>query len=377
MKRGSPSAVGEALGDVGELAEAARQVDVGQHDAGDRGDAGGQVERPVDGRQAVLAGLGAGQVDAGHRGQRTDRGDQQREDQALVAEGLRAQDQGGDQRHGVRLEEVRRHAGAVADVVAHVVGDRRGVARVVLGDVVLDLADQVGAHVGGLGEDAAADPHEHREQRGAEAEALEHVGGLVLEDEHHEAGAQQPEADRQHADHGAGAQTDPHGVLAARRLGGRGDSQVGPDGEVHAEVAHRGREAGPDDEEDRAEDPDGGVVGGQQQQREERHRREDAERPELAGEVGVGPLLHRLGDVLHVVGAFARGQHLLPEHRRHHERAERDHEDDDDQGEIAPGEVRLHDSGKDPGHVLSSWEMMRVAERRESTQATPYHRIRV
>ncbi len=76
-----------------------------------------------------------------------------------------------------------------------------------------------------------------------------------------------------------------------------------------------------------------------------------AERAELAGEVGVGPLLHRLGDVLHVVGAFARGQHLLPEHRRHHERAERDHEDDDDQGEIAPGEVRLHDSGKDPGHV--------------------------
>ena len=97
---------------------------------------------------------------------------------------------------------------------------------------------------------------------------------------------------------------------------------------------------------------------------EERDRREDAERPELAGEVGVGPLLHRLGDVLHVVGAFARGQHLLPEHRRHPERAERDHEDDDDQGEIAAGEVRLHDSGKDPGHVLSSWEIMLVAERR-------------
>ena len=92
----------------------------------------------------------------------------------FCAEGGRAQDQRGDQRHGVGLEEVGGHAGAVADVVADVVGDGRGVARVVLGDVLLDLADQVRADVGGLGEDAAADPHEHREQRGAEAEALEH-----------------------------------------------------------------------------------------------------------------------------------------------------------------------------------------------------------
>ena len=143
--------------------------------------AGRDVERAVDGDQAVLAGAGAAEVDAGDCGQGADRGDQQREDQALVAEGLRAEDQRGDQRHGVRLEEVGRHAGAVTDVVADVVGDGRGVARVVLGDVVLDLADQVGADVGGLGEDAAADSHEHGEQRGTEAEALEHVGCVVLE----------------------------------------------------------------------------------------------------------------------------------------------------------------------------------------------------
>ena len=61
--------------------------------------------------------------------------------------------------------------GAVADVVADVVRDRGGVARVVLGDALLDLADEVGADVGRLREDAAADPHEHREQRAAEAEA--------------------------------------------------------------------------------------------------------------------------------------------------------------------------------------------------------------
>ncbi len=61
-----------------------------------------------------------------------------------------------------------------------------GVARVVLGDALLDLADQVGADVGGLGEDAAADTHEHREQRGAEAEALQHGRGVALVEQHHD-----------------------------------------------------------------------------------------------------------------------------------------------------------------------------------------------
>ena len=89
------------------------------------------------------------------------------------AEGGLAEDQRGDQRDGVGLEQVGGHAGAVADVVADVVGDGGGVARVVLGDARLDLADEVGADVGRLGEDAAADPHEHGEQRAAEAEALE------------------------------------------------------------------------------------------------------------------------------------------------------------------------------------------------------------
>ena len=93
------------------------------------------------------------------------------------------EDQRRDEHDGVGLEQVGSHAGAVADVVTDVVGDRGRVARVVLGDVVLDLADEVGADVGGLGEDAAADAHEHGEQRGAEAEALEHLGGVLVVDQ--------------------------------------------------------------------------------------------------------------------------------------------------------------------------------------------------
>ena len=91
-------------------------------------------------------------------------------------------------RHAVGLEQVRRHAGAVADVVAHVVGDHRRVARIVLGNVRLDLPDEVGADVGALREDAAAETREHRDQRAAEREAYQGLGGRLVLDagDHHE-----------------------------------------------------------------------------------------------------------------------------------------------------------------------------------------------
>ena len=69
---------------------------------------------------------------------------------------------------------------------------------------------------------------------------------------------------------------------------------------------------------------------------------------ELALEVGVGPLLHRVGDVLHVVGALSGREDLLAEDHGHPERAERDQEDDDDQHEVPAAEV--NDERVEPGH---------------------------
>ena len=186
----------------------------------DRADAGRDEEAAVD-RRMPLRSLARG----AHRKMPMTAvstpiaGIEQREDQALVAEGDLAEDQRGDQRDGVRLEQVGGHAGAVADVVADVVGDRRGVAGVVLGDALLDLADQVGADVGGLGEDAAADPHEHREQSGAEAEALEHLRRVLLVDQDDHCGAEQAEADGEHAADATGAEGDAHRAFAPRTFG--------------------------------------------------------------------------------------------------------------------------------------------------------------
>ena len=77
----------------------------------------------------------------------------------------RAQHHGGDQRDGVGFEQVGGHAGAVADVVTHVVGDHGRVARVVFRNTGLDLAHQISADVSAFGENAATQPREDRDQR--------------------------------------------------------------------------------------------------------------------------------------------------------------------------------------------------------------------
>ena len=51
-----------------------------------------------------------------------------------------------------------------------------GVARVVFGDARLDLAHQVGAHIGAFGEDAAARAREEGDERGAHGVAVDDFG---------------------------------------------------------------------------------------------------------------------------------------------------------------------------------------------------------
>ncbi len=350
MIRGSPSGrcgqpeqlVEQAAGAFGavQVLEAAREVQERRDRAQDRGYACGDVERPVDRGQAALGGPWPAQVHTDDGGQCADRRDDEREHQALRPERDRAEDQRRDQRDRVGLEQVGGHAGAVADVVTDVVRDRGGVAGVVLGDVVLDLADQVGADIGRLGEDAAADTHEHRQQRGAEAEALQDRRGVALVDQHDSGGAEQSESDGGHADGATGAECDPHRGVTTLVTRGRRDADVGAYGEPHAHVADGGGEAGAHQEEQRPADPDADVAREHEQQRE-RHHGEDRERLELARQVGRGALLDGLADGLHVLCAFVGSQHLAAEHPRHRDRNHSDHGDDDDKGDVAAGQRHI------------------------------------
>jgi hypothetical protein len=158
---------------LGEGHAADEEVAAAEHD--DRRDDQSDEQRVV---HAVLV-LGPHEEGADDRGHDAQTGDGQRQHDHAAHELLtgveeRAQDHRGDHRADVALEEVGAHAGHVADVVADVVGDGRRVARVVLGDARLDLADQVGADVGRLGVDAATDAREERDRAGAEREA-EHL----------------------------------------------------------------------------------------------------------------------------------------------------------------------------------------------------------
>ena len=79
----------------------------------------------------------------------------------------------------IGFKQISGHAGAIADIVADIVGDGRGIARIVLGNPGFDLADEIGANIGTLGENAAAKTSEDRDERGAEAQRDERVDRLA------------------------------------------------------------------------------------------------------------------------------------------------------------------------------------------------------
>mmetsp|Transcript_79331 Transcript_79331/g.256915 ORF Transcript_79331/g.256915 Transcript_79331/m.256915 type:complete len:229 (+) Transcript_79331:1740-2426(+) len=107
------------------------------------------------------------------------------------------QDHGCEDLPGDGFKEVRSAAGAVADVVAHEVGDDCRVPRVVLRDVGLHLAHHVRTNVGGLGVDAASELRKERDQRGAEAVAHEEERQLVQGSRHQHPDAEQQANDAQ------------------------------------------------------------------------------------------------------------------------------------------------------------------------------------
>ena len=205
----------------------------------------------------------------------------------VAPNGLLAEDQRGDQGDRVGLEQVRGHAGAVTHVVADVVGDGGGVARVVLGDARLDLADQVGADVGRLGEDAAADAHEHGQQRAAEAEALQDHRRGLLEDQQRQRGAEQAQADGDHPADATGAVGDPERGQVAAAAGGRGHPDVAAGGQRHPDEADQRGEAGAQQEEQRPPDARAPPAVGDRQ-REQEQEDDDGEDARASGTAAAG-----------------------------------------------------------------------------------------
>ncbi len=186
-------------------------------------------------------------VGAEDRGQDADRADAKRQHQQFVTHDAGEQDcrqqHGGHDGHRISLEQVGCHAGAVADVVAHVVRDHGRVAGVILRNTRFDLAHQIGAHVGALGEDAAAETGEDGDQRSAEAKRdhrfqhRTHIGirpDALAQVEVIAGNAQQAQADDQQPGDGARLEGDVEtgGQAAAGCLRG---AHIGAHRDIHAD----------------------------------------------------------------------------------------------------------------------------------------------
>ena len=279
--------------------------------------------------------LRAHEEDADDREQDAHGGDQHRgqhglELQGLAAgrgEGCGAERRGGQHRTAVALVEVGAHAGHVTHVITHVVGNRRRIARVVLGDAGLDLAHQVGAHVGSLRVDAAADTGEEGLRRGSHAEGQHRRGdddqllrsghiGEVVEDQVPERDIEQAEAHDDQSHDGAAAEGDLQAAVErlARRMGraGRGvgcglhaeetrkprEEPARQEGEGHPRVLHAGTV---------------GQVGEQKRQGDE----DDRDDLVLLAQIGHRPLADMCRDLTHALRALVLTLHPRVEDPRH------------------------------------------------------------
>src|SRR5690606_4161444 len=157
--------------------------------------------------------------------------------------------------------------------------------------------------------------------------------------------------DGEHADDAARAEGDLHGLVRDLRqirgglplLGGgltsgRGHSYVAAHRKPHADIAGGGGESGAYQEEQRTSYTLVHVIGGQQEQQEEDDYGENAEGAQLAGKIGVRAFLHGSSDLLHAVGALARGEYLTDQHDGDAESCQGDQGDHDDETAIASGQ---------------------------------------
>ena len=155
------------------------------------------------------------------------------------------QNHGRDRGDGISFEQIRCHTGTVADIVADIIGNGGGIARIVLRNTGFDLADQIAADVGAFGENSAAEPGEDRDQRSAEAERDQGIDhGAVVRRETKPAGeeheierhAEEREAGDQKTGDGAGAESDLQ-PAGERADGGLRGTHVGAHGHIHADEA--------------------------------------------------------------------------------------------------------------------------------------------
>ena len=134
----------------------------------------------------------------------------------------------------IAFKKVRAHAGHVAHVIAHVVGNNGGVAGVVLRNARFNLTNKVCAYVGSLGVYAAAHAGKQSNARCAKGEARKHIAIFGYNIKY--ACADKAKANNAHAHYRAAGEGNAQRLVYAagtRRVSG---THVRAGGDLHAEV---------------------------------------------------------------------------------------------------------------------------------------------
>ena len=289
--------------------------------ARDRQDSGGDqafVQRPHD----RIARPELDKVSSGDGRDDARRADRQRIEHGgikhrLAGEENRGEHHGGDDRHRVGFEQISGHSGAIADIVADIIGDRRRIAGIVLGNAGFDLADEIGADIGALGENAAAETGEDRNQRCAETERDQRVDRLAAlrrmaerPGENIKIRRDAEECEARDQEPGDGARLERNVEARGERLHGRlGGAHIGANRDIHADKA---RGAG----KDRADQKSGREQPGNQEAKGgENGNADNGDRRILAFQIGLRALRDGPGDFLHLGRTGIGGEEFR---RRHH-----------------------------------------------------------
>ena len=183
--------------DLAIMAQAVREEDMSQGPKGSRGGQGADQ----DAKAEQAGGIAFSEVDREDSENSGEDGDASQDEGISEGGGIGlavstkngevSDEDASDEANGVGFKHVGSHAGAVAHIFAHVVGNGGGVAGIILFEFGFELADEICPDVGGLGVDAAPQAGEDADEgcaqgksgqavdRGAQAEIFggDHVEG--------------------------------------------------------------------------------------------------------------------------------------------------------------------------------------------------------
>ena len=159
------------------------QVEEPHSDKSDNRNGGRKNEPGVDRFHGIAHFVfGAHRISTDNRADHADRTHKQRENDALMPVRRVTQDHGGHNRDFIRFENIGRHPGAIPDVIAHVVGNCCGIARIIFRDIFFDFSDKVGTHIRSLRKDTTAHAHKKRQQGTAESKTQQNFVSLFSVD---------------------------------------------------------------------------------------------------------------------------------------------------------------------------------------------------